>query len=199
MQTWRAFPCVSPSWVRFRAAAATAWPRAMPPSLGGTRWCQYGRKPAWRRRADRPLDQDPVLEAAAGENDRGSPIAPGHRDDRFRQGGVESRARSRRCKPVLDVVEDSPDHRAPSRPRNARLSARRVRCSSSRNGYGSTVVAACTANSSSMAAWPSKPAIWRSPASEATASKRRPALRGHGRVDRPVAASSSTRASSRPA
>src|ERR1700693_3605235 len=27
-------------------ATATTWPRAIPPSLGGTRWCQYGLKPA---------------------------------------------------------------------------------------------------------------------------------------------------------
>src|SRR5262245_40518161 len=26
--------------------AATTWPSAIPPSFGGTRWCQYARKPA---------------------------------------------------------------------------------------------------------------------------------------------------------
>src|ERR1019366_8270385 len=34
----------------FRRKAATTCPRAIPPSFGGTRWCQYGRKPSADKR-----------------------------------------------------------------------------------------------------------------------------------------------------
>ena len=70
--------------------AAQICPRAIPPSLGGTRCGQYGWKPARPQPIDDALSEVAILKTSAAQCDLGLTEMPGDREDRFHQHVMET-------------------------------------------------------------------------------------------------------------
>ena len=71
---WGVVPPASTS----RAAATTAWPRLIPPSLQGTRECSRTRKPRASSRLTVACSSSEVLEHAAGQRHRAQAVPVTH-------------------------------------------------------------------------------------------------------------------------
>ena len=112
-------------------AAATTWPSAMPPSLGGMRWCQHGPEARLAQPGDRPLEQVPILEAAAGQRDARVAGKAGDVHDAPRRAHCGSAPRSRR--PAFRAARP-PAPRRPAGPSRRPSAAHRARARVTRGG-----------------------------------------------------------------
>ena len=84
-----------PTLAALRRAATATCPRLMPPSFGGTCAVQQHPKPGLLQRGRRPLGEQPVLEAAAGERHALLAHQRAPRDDRRRPSALWNRAAMR--------------------------------------------------------------------------------------------------------
>ena len=99
-----------------RAAATAAWPKEMPPSLGGSRSGVRTCRPAPSTQRGRLLQQQPVLEHAAGEHHGRHSGALGRRGAGRRRagrhGGVEAGGTTAGRRARREVLDDRAHRRA---------------------------------------------------------------------------------------
>src|SRR4051794_3184641 len=155
-----------------RAAETTSWPRASPPSFGGTRRCRSTVKPS-----DRSAEAAPASSSAL-------PNTPPERATVSRPCAARARRASSTTRSTTAAWNRAPATPAGTPARRSATSARSTGAASARSGSSSWIANAYVPSagtprarlSSSIAAWASKSTVCRTPSRELTASNSRPML-----------------------